>query len=100
MDSDRTISVGTLIILAAVVSRLWQVYRYIGSVESKIERNLNDVNKLGESVRGKINRLVTEIRYRDAYLSDIEKFLEKEFSYLPHTRKDTLSDNYRNEDKK
>ncbi len=81
MSPETQITVGMVSTFLVVSLGMWRVFRYIGRLENKIDRNHEDVNRLGNSVRRKDKNLVRHINNHCIYLENIEGFLEQRFDY-------------------
>ncbi|MEM1167860.1 MAG: hypothetical protein AAGJ08_01890 [Cyanobacteria bacterium P01_H01_bin.35] len=81
MAPETIITFGMLATFGSVIVGSWVVFRYIGKIENKIERNTTDINDAAKSLREKDLRLLREQKRQMGKIRGIEKFLERKLEY-------------------
>lgn len=81
MAAESTLTIGMLSTFASVIVGSWIIFRYIGKIENKIEKNAQDINNAANSLREKDLRLLRELKRQTGKIKGIENFLAKKLDY-------------------
>ncbi|NEO55903.1 MAG: hypothetical protein F6K54_24255 [Okeania sp. SIO3B5] len=87
MAPETVVTIGMISTFIAVIVGSWGVFRYIGKIENKIERNRQDINNLGDVVRRKDKSILRHMNDHCTYIGDIESYLAEHMEYRPHTKR-------------
>lgn len=81
MLSETTVTIGMLTTVSAVAFSCWQVFKYVGQLENRLELNARNLIETTKHLEERDRRLLREMKRHRMIVKDVESFLSKNLDY-------------------